>query len=86
MTVGIILGYWCIEPKLPADAKPNRVVLILTSILMAMYILGDTCLMLRGYSQFLIEIKYIDDYIKIVLKLYVDFFGIWMTIYSWLTE
>ena len=81
LTTMILFGYWFYCDSLPENALPNRGWLIFFCLCMSFYIIGDTYLLMLGYSSFLVDIKYIDDYIKIVLKLYIDFFGFLGSIY-----
>ena len=77
----IIIGYCIFNESLPENAVPNRIWLMIFCMSMSFYIIGDTYLLILGFSNFLVEVKYTDDYIKIVIKLYVDFFGFWGSVY-----
>ena len=57
-------------------------------IFMALHIIVGMFILLKGhgYEQGLVPIKYTDDHIKIVLKIYTDTIGFGFAIYQYLTD
>jgi len=55
---------------------------------MALHIIVGMFILLKGhgYEQGLVPIKYTDDHIKIVLKIYTDTIGFGFAIYQYLTD
>ena len=60
--------------------------LLISILVMTLYIVGDTWLIVNGYSHFLVDIEYEDDFIVAVVKLYIDLIGIFYNIFDYITR
>ena len=66
------------NPEFPILQTP---IMFIIFLIFPFYLLVDTILIMDGSSKFLFEIKYNDEFIKIVLKLHSDCIGIFVTFF-----